>query len=141
MSLEIIRDFAAPKEAVFGAWVTPEAFASWFGGPGTHVPVDTVEIDVRVGGTWIATMTFDERDDIHWRGEYLEVEPSDRLVFTITDEPGESREICTVLLTESGTGTRMVFTQAGSGLTPEGYEQARAGWMIFFEQLAKIVEQ
>src|SRR3954447_3690089 len=86
----ISRVFDAPRERVWREWTEPERFADWYGGPEGVIPLDTVEMDVRPGGTWRATMYFgSDRREIRWRGEYREVEPPHRLVLTLTDRAGE----------------------------------------------------
>ncbi len=53
--ISITRVFAAPRERIWAEWTTPEAFADWYGGE-VEIPLDTVEMDVREGGYWKATM-------------------------------------------------------------------------------------
>jgi uncharacterized protein YndB with AHSA1/START domain len=48
--LEISRYFEATPDAVWRAFVEPALLAEWFGPEGFYVPLDSVEIDVRVGG-------------------------------------------------------------------------------------------
>ena len=133
--IEITRVFDAPREQVWAQWTEPESFADWFGGPDAEVPLDTVVMDVRSGGAWRLTM-FAERGEIHWHGEYLEVDPPERLVFTISDNTGDRYEQVTVLLTELDDGrTEMRFRQRGQ-LPPEVYEAAKQGWGVFFDRLA-----
>jgi uncharacterized protein YndB with AHSA1/START domain len=48
--LTITRRFDAPRARVYAAFFEPELFASWFGPEGHSVPLETVEIDARVGG-------------------------------------------------------------------------------------------
>jgi uncharacterized protein YndB with AHSA1/START domain len=138
--LTITRVFDAPRERVWREWTEPERFADWYGGPEADIPLDTVSMEVRPGGTWRATMFFGpDRREIPWEGDYLEVAPPERLVFTITDQPGgEQRDRCTVVLTELDDGrTEMRFEQAGGGLPPEGYEMAKRGWGGFFDHMAE----
>src|SRR4051794_41812745 len=86
--MTISRVFDAPRERVWREWTEPERFADWYGGPEGVIPLDTVEMDVRPGGTWRATMYFGpDRREIRWSGEYREVEPPHRLVLTLTDRP------------------------------------------------------
>ena len=88
--ITITRVFDAPRERVWREWTEPERFADWFGAPHAEVPLDTVSMDVRPGGAWRLTMfAGPDRREIHWRGEYLEVEPPERLVFTVTDQPDD----------------------------------------------------
>jgi uncharacterized protein YndB with AHSA1/START domain len=140
--LAITRVFEAPRERVWREWTEPERFADWYGGPDAEIPLDTVSMDVREGGEWRATMFYGPgRREIRWKGDYREVVPPARLVFTVTDrpdEPGELTELCTVELTDLGDGrTEMRFEQSGGGLTPEGYEAAKHGWGGFFDRMAE----
>ncbi|SRR6266508_1182786 len=137
--ITITRVFDAPRERVWQEWTEPERFADWFGGGHAEVPLSTVSMDVRPGGSWRATMYADPgRREIQWKGEYLEVAEPERLVFTVSDQPGEDRyELVTVVLTDLGDGrTEMLFQQRGQ-LTPEQYEYTKGGWSAFFDRIAE----
>jgi uncharacterized protein YndB with AHSA1/START domain len=130
------RVFDAPRERVWKEWTEPESFADWFGGPQSEVPISTVSMDVRPGGSWRATM-YAERGEIHWKGEYREVVEPERLTFTISDRPGEEFELCTVVLTDLGDGrTQMLFQQRGR-MSADEYSRAEQGWSGFFERVAE----
>jgi len=133
----VTRTFDAPRERVWREWTEPGAFADWFGGSEGRVPLDTVAMDVRPGGSWRLTMHHSGRE-IHWTGDYVEVEPPARLVFTITDQPGDAqRDVCTLDLTDAGDGrTQMRFEQRGS-MTPEQYQATKHGWAGFFDRIAE----
>ena len=136
--ITITRVFDAPREQVWKEWTEPERFADWYGGSEAEVPLSTVSMDVREGGRWRLTMFFGpERREIRWRGEYREVVAPERLVFTVSDQPGEDAwEVVTVVLKDLGDGrTEMRFQQRGS-LPPEVYERAGQGWSMFFDRLA-----
>jgi uncharacterized protein YndB with AHSA1/START domain len=134
--ITITRVFDAPRERIWKEWTEPQRFADWFGGPEFEVPVSSVSMDVRPGGSWRATMLA-ARGEIHWDGEYREVFEPERLVFTITDRPGEDvYEIVIVALTDLGDGrTEMHFEQRGGTLSPEQYERAGQGWSGFFDRI------
>ena len=137
----LTRVFDAPREHVWREWTEPEAFADWFGGATSEVPLESVSMDVRAGGTWRLTM-YAERGEIRWRGEYLEVVEPERLVFTVSDQPGVERyELVTVGLVDLGDGrTEMHFEQRG-WLTPEQYEYTKRGWGGFFDRIdARLAE-
>jgi uncharacterized protein YndB with AHSA1/START domain len=138
LGITIKRVFDAPRERVWREWTQPEAFADWFGGGDCEVPLSTISMDVRRGGLWRATMLCDGgRREIQWKGQYREVDEPERLVFTISDQPGEAAyETVTVVLTEVGDGrTEMLFEQRGY-LAPEQYERAGQGWSSFFDRIA-----
>lgn len=131
----ITRTFAAPPEAVFDAWVTPATFAAWWGGSAAEVPLDSVSLDARPGGTWKATMILEPDLQFHWRGEYLEVDRPNKLVLTTTFQPGDARELLTVLLTAVDGGTEMRFSQTGGNLSAEEYEGTTVGWRAVFDAM------
>jgi uncharacterized protein YndB with AHSA1/START domain len=134
--MTITRVFDAPRERVWREWTEPEPFADWFGGPRFEVPLSTVSMDVRPGGAWRATMFADpDRREIQWKGEYREVAEPERLVFTVSDRPGDVYELVTVVLTDLGDGrTEMHFEQSGH-MRPEQYDRAKQGWGSFFDRI------
>jgi uncharacterized protein YndB with AHSA1/START domain len=137
--ITITRVFDAPRERVWKEWIEPERFADWFGGPDCEIPLSTVSMDVRPGGSWQATMFADPgRREIHWKGEYREVVEPERLVFTVSDQPGEdASELITVVLTDRGDGrTEMLFEQRGR-MSAEQYKGAEEGWSTFFDRMAE----
>jgi uncharacterized protein YndB with AHSA1/START domain len=133
--IEISRIFEAPRADVWREWTEPERFADWYGGPTGVVPVESVSMDVRPGGRWSLVMHA-QRGEIHWDGEYLEVDAPERLVFTVSDQPNaDEYAVCTVVLTELAEDrTEMQFTQTGP-LPPEQLEPARRGWGGFFDRI------
>jgi uncharacterized protein YndB with AHSA1/START domain len=137
--IAVVRILDAPRERVWKEWTEPERFADWFGGGEAEVPLATVSMDVRKGGRLRATMFAGPgRREIHWKGEYREVVEPERLVFTLSDQPGEEAyELITVVLTDLGDGrTELRFEQHGS-LSPEQYGRAGDGWSSFFDRMAR----
>jgi uncharacterized protein YndB with AHSA1/START domain len=133
--IDITRVLEAPRERVWREWTEPERFADWFGGE-AEIPTATVRMDVREGGRWRLTMLAGpDRREIRWKGEYLEVEEPERLVFTVSDRPDEVYELVTVVLTDLGDGrTEMRFSQRGH-LSPAQYRRAGGGWGSFFYRM------
>jgi uncharacterized protein YndB with AHSA1/START domain len=139
VGITISRVFDAPRELVWQEWTKPERFADWFGGSESDVPLSSVSMDVRPGGSWRLTMfAAPGRREIHWKGEYQEVVEPERLVFTLSDQPGdEAYELITVVLTDLGDGrTEMLFEQRGR-MSAEQYERAGQGWSSFFDRIAE----
>jgi uncharacterized protein YndB with AHSA1/START domain len=109
-------------------WTQPEHFKKWYGPNGFTVPV--AEMDVRVGGKHLYGMASPDGSMKMWStGEYTEVVPNERLVYTDgpADENGNvvspsamgmpdgypaTTEV-TVLLEDLGRRTKMVMTHAG----------------------------
>jgi uncharacterized protein YndB with AHSA1/START domain len=137
--ISITRVFDAPRERVWQEWTEPERFADWFGGSESEVPLSTVSMDVRPGGSWRLTMFAEPgRREIQWKGEYREVAPPERLVFTVSDQPEQDvYELVIVVLTDLGDGrTEMYFQQRGR-MSAEQYERAAQGWSSFFDRIAE----
>jgi uncharacterized protein YndB with AHSA1/START domain len=137
--ITITRVFDAPRECVWQEWTEPVPFADWFGGSESEVPLSTVSMDVRPGGSWRLTMyAGPERREIHWKGEYREVAEPERLVFTVCDQPAEDAyELISVVLTDLGDGrTEMLFQQRGR-MSAEQYKHAGEGWSTFFDRIAE----
>ena len=135
--ITITRVFDAPVERVWREWTEPACFADWFGGPTASIPLESVAMDVREGGSWRLTMHVNHRV-IDWHGTYQEVVAPSRLVFTVTDQaPAAGYDVVTVDLRDIGDGrTEMRFEQRG-GMTPEQYRAAGAGWSGFFDRIAE----
>ncbi|MEU4544810.1 SRPBCC family protein [Nonomuraea dietziae] len=138
---EIVLHLDAPREQVYAAWTTPGRFARWFGPRIFTTPADRVALDVRSGGAWQATLVGDEGFEVTLHGAYREVAGPGRLVFTTgdPDNPGDApASVVTLTLDEcEGGGTTMRFHQFGVNTDQEHAEQARAGWLEFFERLAE----
>ena len=138
----VTRVFDAPRERVWREWTEPERFADWFGGAESEIPLSTVAMDVRPGGAWHATMYVGpSRHEIRWKGEYLEVEPPGKLVFTVSDRPDDTYELVSVVFTDLGDGrTEMHFEQRGH-MSPEQYERTERGWGGFFDRIDERLTQ
>jgi uncharacterized protein YndB with AHSA1/START domain len=136
--LLLTRGFASARERVWEEWTKPERFAKWYGGRNAEIPVATVDLDVREGGEWRATMFAGaQRREIRWWGRYLEVVVPKLLVFTLTDQTDDEFELVTVVLSDlGGSDTEMIFRQRG-GLPDAMYRQAEKGWSRFFDVMAE----
>jgi len=137
-NVEINWTFEAPREEIWREWTEPDRFADWYGGPDFEIPLDTVSMDVREGGKWKLVMIIGPRE-VHWDGEYIEVNEPERLVFTVSDRPDQDLyDLCTVELTDLGPDrTEMLFQQSGGHRPAESYRRAKEGWGRMFEYLGK----
>jgi len=139
--IDITRVFIADPATVFRAWTQPEHFSVWFGGHSADVPVEEMSLDVRPAGTWNAKMyAGPERHEIAWHGEYREVNPPEKLVFTISDQPGDEHELVTVAFRDLGDNrTEVTFRQEGSHMSEEQYAHAAQGWTTFFDVMDEVL--
>jgi uncharacterized protein YndB with AHSA1/START domain len=137
--IEIVREFDAPRELVFKAFVEPERFAAWFGEHDSEVPIDRISMDPRPGGKWNLTMLVGpDKQELPFGGEFVEVVQPERVSMTLTLGPDDPAETLTAVLEDLGNGrTRMVFTQRGGNLPPDEYSRALRGELIFLDRLAE----
>lgn len=83
--LSFTRTLAVPRPLIWECWTTPEHIPHFFV-PAPH-KVTKVEIDLRAGGRFNTTFDVDG-NVMENRGVYLEVVPTERLVFTDTYTEG-----------------------------------------------------
>lgn len=104
------RLFDAPRHLVFDALTKPEHVRQWWGCLGEGYSVPVCEIDLRVGGRW-RFVNRHPAGEAAFHGEYREIAPPDRLVFTETFEefPDDVSVVTTELAEERGQ-TRMTVT-------------------------------
>src|SRR6188474_2575218 len=104
--IRLTRLFDAPRQLVFDAMTKPEHVRRWWGqlGPGYSVPV--CEIDLRVGGRW-RFVNRHPKGEAAFHGEYREITPYSRLVFTeIFEEFPDTVSVVTSEFVEEGGKTR-----------------------------------
>jgi uncharacterized protein YndB with AHSA1/START domain len=110
----ITRQFDAPKHLVYQAWTTPELVRRWWhAGRGEMTVAD---IDLRVGGAWRWVMIATGGFEVGFHGEFREIVPSERLVFTEIYEGGpDAAAVNTLTLTEEdGRTTLSILVQHSS---------------------------
>lgn len=151
-AIVIERIFEAPVDLIWQMWTQPEHFKKWYGPEGFSVPV--AKMDVRVGGRRLVCMeTPDGSMKIWTAGEYTEVVPNERLVYTdgMADESGNlvspsamgmpggypAITTVTVLLEELNGRTKMVMTHAGM---PKDQQGASRGWEQAFAKMANYLK-
>jgi uncharacterized protein YndB with AHSA1/START domain len=121
--LTVTRDFDAPRELVFKAFVDPQQLIRFWGPVGTHVPIDRVVIEPWAGGRFETLMVADDGSgEFLMQGAFIEVvEPE---IFSF-GEPGGGMTT-TSTLTDLGDGrTRVIIHQTNVSamyLTPEAQE-------------------
>jgi uncharacterized protein YndB with AHSA1/START domain len=117
--LRLSRRFAAPRERVFDAWTNPDVLRRWWAAqPNMDTP--TAETDVRPGGRYKLAMRDTETGEVHTLvGEYREVTPPERLVYTWTWESnvgamsGSEDTLVEVDFVEAGDATEVTVTHSG----------------------------
>lgn len=108
----------ARRSDVFEAWTKPEIMSTWLFPALTWTGITSV--DLRVGGRWRHEMIDDGsrphsghqpeagKSYPHW-GEYLEVKPPERLVFTWNSDAVKDTRV-TIELRDLGASTELTLT-------------------------------
>lgn len=76
----INRTFAAPIKTVFEMWTNPKHFSQWLAPKG--FTMNFFRADIKSGGKTFYSMTDGASVTMYGRAEYLEVNPTTRLVYT-----------------------------------------------------------
>jgi len=108
--IRMTRLFDAPRHLVFAAMSQPEHIRQWWGNLGAGYSVPVCEVDLRVGGKW-KFVNRHPGGDAEFYGEYREVAPPDRVVFTEIFAPfPDSPSVVTAVFTEEQGKTRLTAT-------------------------------
>ena len=120
---------AARPETVWRYWTDPQRMCDWWG--------RSADLDVRPGGACIV----DLGDGVVMRGEYVELVPYRRIVFTFGWDPHDDGPLIpagstTVEVTLVDDGDETVMTLRHSGLPAPEAERHDEGWGFFLPRLA-----
>ncbi|MCK9342331.1 MAG: SRPBCC domain-containing protein [Massilibacteroides sp.] len=150
--LFIQRIFAASRDRVWKAWTDPELIVQWWGPADFTAPV--IKVELREGGRYLYAMRSPEGQEFWSTGEYREIVPMERLVFTDSFADAEGnvvpastygmsadwpRELLvTVTFEEHGGGTKVTLREAGIP-AGETLDMAEAGWNESLDKLARVL--
>ena len=129
----------APRADVFRAMTDGDALARWWGPQGFTAP--RIVLDPRPGGSLLIEMQPPEGDAFQLTGEFLQVEPPTRLVYTFRwdpPHPDDRETVVTLSLEERGEQTRIQLCQ-GEFTTEERRALHEGGWADSFTRLRKLL--
>ena len=135
-SLTLVRRIKALPAKVYAAWTDPGTMARWWG-PDSG-PVLTAEADARLGGRFRVVFRTEDGEQHDCRGEYREVVPDKKLVFTWHWVSTPEREsLVTVLLRPvvEGTELTLVHERFADEAARDGH---REGWGGMLDKLEAL---
>ena len=139
LSLEIKRFINAPRDRVYAAWTDPVQLRQWFGPE--KVQTRNLIADARVGGKFRWDLTNSEGEKMTCLGEYRELQPGKKIVFTWQWDDDEDwanqTSVVTVELSDrdSGTELRLIHEQLPNEQSRDGHT---GGWNSALDKLEKF---
>jgi uncharacterized protein YndB with AHSA1/START domain len=136
--LELRSTVDSPRERIFTALTESAELPRWWGPAGYAMP--EIDLDLRVGGAYRFTMQPPGGDRFHLAGEFLEIEPPRRLVYTFRYEepdPDDRQTVVALSLAEVGHATEVSLSQ-GEFATEARLELHRSGWRDSLEKLREF---
>ena len=139
LSLEIKRLIKAPRDRVYAAWTNPAQMKQWFGPE--NVRTRDLIADARVGGTFRWDLTNSDGEKMTCCGEYRELQPGKKIVFTWQWQDDEDWENHTSIVTvelddaEGGTELRLIHEKLPS---EESRDRHNEGWNSVLDRLEKF---
>jgi uncharacterized protein YndB with AHSA1/START domain len=138
-SLEIKRVIKAPRDRVYAAWTDPAELRQWFGPE--NVQTHNLIAESRVGGQFCWDLSNSEGEKMTVRGEYRELQPGKKIVFTWQWQDDETWEnlfsVVTVELDDADGGTelRLKHQQLPNEESRDGHNR---GWNSALDKLEKF---
>ena len=139
LSLQIKRLIKAPRDRVYAAWTDPVQLKQWFGPE--KVQTRDLIADARVGGKFRWDLINPEGEKMTMRGEYRELQPGKKIVFTWRWEDDEDWENHTSIVTvelsdrDGGTELRLTHEQLPNEQSRDGHT---GGWNSALDKLEKL---
>lgn len=143
--LVLTRLIDAPAEKIYAAWTQPDLLTQWFAPKPWSTP--RAVLDVRVGGASVVTMADENGTEYPNPGQYLEVVPNEKLVFTdayVGDWEPSGKPFMTVIITLTPEGGKTRYTALARHWTAEDrktHEQMgfHDGWGICADQMEALL--
>lgn len=144
--LVIQRFYEGPADIVFRVWTEPQLVARWWAPQSMGARVISCEAEVRDGGCYRYVQQPPQGASFAFFGEYLEVTPPKRLVYTQIFEPmaGAGAVQVTATFSERDGGTELELREIYP--SPQALQMAlssgmEAGLRIVLEQVAALVAE
>jgi uncharacterized protein YndB with AHSA1/START domain len=139
--LVVTRTIEGPAHIVFDAWTQPELLKRWWIPKSVPITLLSVDMDVRVGGTYRLVFQVDPTTTMAFFGRYLEVSPPSRLVWT--NEEGEGDAVVTTVTFDEDRGrTRLVVRDlypSKEALDDAIASESIPGWAEMLDQLDELL--
>jgi uncharacterized protein YndB with AHSA1/START domain len=139
-TVEITREISAPRDRVYAAWTDLKLARQWWGPKG--IKTRALLIEPRAGGRFQWDLTTPEGEEFTAEGEFREVLPPEKLVFTWrgtqdeTEENGDSLVSLAFREVDAGT-TELHLTHEGLP-SEESRDNHTEGWNSALDKLERM---
>ena len=142
----IIGTFPVSAARAYKAWTSEDEIIQWFGTE--PFCVKSASIDLSVGGSWKFIFEDTPQKTISLQGEYIEIIPNEKLVFSwkhVTENKGEEKTSTapskvTVKFRELNGETTITLHHENIN-NEDGRKGVGSGWQCSFESLQNIFKQ
>jgi len=139
LKVNLNKVIKAPQEVVFNAWLNPGTISKFMlPMPGMKSP--KVEVDAVKGGAFTIVMYGQEQEVLH-KGEYLEITPSSRLVFTWESDFSPASSTVTLEFSRIDDNTTNIELTHLKFYSEETRGQHEGGWGNIIDTLLQVCEQ
>ena len=141
-SLEIKRFINAPRARVYAAWTDPTQLKEWWGPESVRTRNFTA--DARVGGKYRWDLFNQEGEEMTVFGEYRELVPGKKIVFTWKWDDDENWEEHNSVVTvefsdrDGGTDVRLIHEKLPNA---ESRDRHNEGWNSVLDRLEKFFNE
>jgi uncharacterized protein YndB with AHSA1/START domain len=137
--LVITRTFNGPARMVFEAWTKPELLKLWWAPKSVGMSLLSCEADVRAGGMYRFEIGREGSKPMAFFGQYLEVTPHARLVWT--NEESDDGAVTTVTFEDKGGKTLSVMHEVypSKEALDRSIEGMEGGMLETFAQLDELL--
>jgi uncharacterized protein YndB with AHSA1/START domain len=141
LSLELTREFSAPRARVFEFFTDAALLARWWGPSGFSIP--RLDFTPRVGATYRIVMQPPEGEPFQLTGTFREVDAPSQLAFSFEWEPADpdDQETVAQLTFQVLDDSTKVHLLQGPFKTEARRVLHRDGWTESFDRLGRLVAE
>lgn len=129
--MTLVKHIAAPREAVWNAWIDEQSLPRWWGPDGFSC--QTKRIDLRTGGEWVFDMIAPDGTVFPNHHLYTLIRPQERIEYTLLwGENGPEHAHATATFEDTDRGTRvtmaMIFSSIAEYEEAKGFDAEKLGY-------------
>lgn len=136
--VKVTRIFDAIPELVFDAWLDAALIGKWMFGPSVRdEEIVSLQLEPKVGGRF-SFLVERQGEEIEHSGQYFEIDPPRRLVFSWGIVGGDSSCVAVEVAGDEN-GSELILTHFMHPDWADHMEQTRAGWTHMLDKLAEAL--